>query len=206
MNDRVWGGKAIASNEPFTKNFPWYPSVPGVKYDPTTARRLVQEAKAAGWDGKIRVLAANDNVNWAITVKSFLEAVGMEVTADTSKDLSTVVTQMLVQRDFDLASWAYGLQDDDGNFPQFFINLSSQSPRYGYKSADMDQGIDLLRQAATDDARRAAYKKIGETLVRDLPSVPVAELSAAWAYSPKLHDVKRSAASITLFDKVWLER
>ena len=206
MNDRVWSGKANVSNEPFTKSFPWYPAVPGVKYDPAAARRLVQEAKTAGWDGKIRVLAANDNVNWALTVKALLEAVGMEVAADTSKDLSTVVSQMLVQRDFDLASWAYGLQDDDGNFPQFFINLSTQSPRYGYKSADMDQGIDMLRQAGTDDARRVAYKKIGETLVRDLPSVPVAELSAAWVYSPKLHDVKRSAATITLFDKVWLER
>jgi len=38
------------------------PSVPGVKYDPTTARRLVQEAKAAGWDGKIRVLVSKSGI------------------------------------------------------------------------------------------------------------------------------------------------
>jgi peptide/nickel transport system substrate-binding protein len=208
INERAYSGKALADSAPFA-NFPWDPKVPGPKFDPTEAKKLVAQAKAEGWDGKIRVLASNSSVDvaWALAVSAQLTAVGMSVTTDNGKDTNAVVSQVLVAHDYDLATWAYGLLDDaDSNYPQLVSTFASANPRYGYGNAEMDAAIDQLRLADTDAKRVAAYKAISEIWVRDDPALVITQIPQDLVHTPKLHDVQRSAASIVLFNKAWLEK
>jgi peptide/nickel transport system substrate-binding protein len=208
INERAYSGKALASSAPFA-NFPWDPKVAGPKYDPAEARRLIALAKSQGWDGKIRVLASNSptDMAWAQTVSAELTAVGMNVTTDTSKDTNAVVSQVLVQHDFDLTTWAYGLLDDvDSNYPQLVSTFASSNPRYGYGSPEMDAAIDQLRLADTDAKRVAAYKAISDIWVRDDPALVITQIPQALIHTPKLQNPQRTAASIVLFDKAWLEK
>ena len=208
INERSYSGKALANSAPFA-NFPWDPKVPGPKFDPVEAKKLVAQAKAEGWDGKIRVLASNSSTDtaWALAVSAQLTAIGMNVTTDTSKDTNAVVTQVLVQHDFDLTTWAYGLLDDaDSNYPQLVSTFASSNPRYGYGNAEMDAAIDQLRLADTDAKRVAAYKAISEIWVRDDPALVITQIPQDLIHTPKLHDPERSAASIVLFDKAWLSK
>jgi peptide/nickel transport system substrate-binding protein len=208
INERAYAGKALPNSAPFA-NFPWDPKVPGPKYDPTEAKTLIAQAKAEGWDGKIRVLASNSSVDvaWALAVSAQLTAVGMTVSTDTSKDTNAVVSQVLVQHDFDLTTWAYGLLDDaDSNYPQLVSTFGSANPRYGYGNAEMDAAIDMLRLADTDAKRVAAYKAISEIWVRDDPALVITQIPQDLVHTPKLHDVERSGASIVLFSKAWLEK
>ena len=59
INTRANEGKGIPNNGLFDKNFATDPGVGGVKPDPVAAKKLVDEAKAAGFNGKIRVACTN---------------------------------------------------------------------------------------------------------------------------------------------------
>jgi peptide/nickel transport system substrate-binding protein len=207
LNDRVYEGKAVVDSAPFA-NFQWDPKVEGPKADQAEARRLVALAKSEGWDGKIRVAAGNDPVGlaWAEAVATQLQAVGMEVTKQTEEDITGVVNRVLVRRDFDLSTWAYGLLDEsDNNYNQLVSTFASANPRYGYGNAEMDAAIDLLRTADTDAKRTAAYKAISEIWVRDVPAHVIAIIPQAIVHTPKMHDIVRTGSSITLYHKAWIE-
>jgi peptide/nickel transport system substrate-binding protein len=209
VNQRVYEGKAKVDTTPFLSSFPFYPGVPGPKYDLANAKRLVQEAKAGGWDGKVRLMSANDpsGMDWGLVVKTLLESAGIEPQLDTSKPVQIVQSQIRVEKDFDLASYAYGLSyNADETFAQLYRNLHSSTAIFGYSSPDMDKGLDALRVADSKDERVAAYKQITETWLRDMPAAPIAEIPVAWVHNPKLHGVQATAAVTVFFDKAWLER
>ena len=73
FNDRVYSGKGLAETSLFQKSFPWDPGVAGPKYDLELAKRLVAEAKAAGWNGSVRVLFTNSAVLTGAVAKSELD-------------------------------------------------------------------------------------------------------------------------------------
>jgi peptide/nickel transport system substrate-binding protein len=208
INARVYEGKATVDSAPFTSTFPFYPGVAGPKYDLNEAKRLVLEAKAGGWDGKVRLMSSADPSGnaWGITVKTLLESAGVQVDLDTSKDVASVQRQVRVERDFDVVSYAYGLSyNADETFAQLYRNLYSTISVFGYGSPDMDAGLDALRVADTKDKRVAAYKQIAQTWLRDVPAAPIAEIPQAWVHSPKLHGVQATAAVTVFFDKAWIE-
>ena len=206
--DKAYQGAGNGNTAPFT-NFPWDPKVPGVKYDPTDAKRLVTEAKTAGWDGKIRLIGGNDatNIAWTQAVKPQLEAVGMTVLASNDTDINGVVKKVLTDRDYDLANWGLGLSDEsDSNFSQLLVSFGSASKRYGYSSPDMDAAIDLLRVADTDAKRVEAYKKISEVWIRDNPALVITYIPSAVIMNKKVHDINRTGQSGVLLDKTWMEK
>jgi peptide/nickel transport system substrate-binding protein len=206
--DRVYKGVGQPDSAPFA-NFPWDPKVAGPKYDVNQAKQLVTEAKAAGWNGKIRVGSANtpEGISWGQAVAAMLTAAGMEPQLDTTKDTQQIVAQVLVQNDYDIVTWAYGLLDEsDGNYLQLLGTFNSKAPRYGYGNAEMDAAVDLLRVADTDAKRTEAYKKISEIWVRDVPAHITTTVMQSLVHSPKLHGAQRTAASSILFDKAWLEK
>ena len=208
INERVYQGTAMPNSAPFA-NSPWDPKVEGPKADLTEAKRLVAEAKAGGWDGKIRVIAANtpEGTNWAESVRSQLASAGMEVSVDNTKDTSGVVNQVLTLRDYDVASWGYAILDDvDAAYTALLASFNSKTLRYGYGTAEFDAAVELLRTADTDPKRVEAYKKVSEIWIRDLPAHVMTALPQGWIYSPKLHDVQRNAYTSYHLDKAWLEK
>ena len=208
INDRAFAGNGVPNSAPFA-GFPWDPKVAGPKFDLAEAKRLVGVAKTAGWDGKIRLASANtpEGLNWGEAVASQLEAAGMVVEKQFNDDTNGVVNRVLVRRDFDLATWAYGLLDEsDNNYNQLLSTFNSANPRYGYGSAELDAAIDLLRTADTDAKRIAAYKAISDVWIRDAPAHVLVNYSQAIASSTKVNGLVRTGASITLYKDAWLAK
>ncbi len=208
INERAYQGAASPSSSFFAGN-PWDPKVEGPKYDPEAAKKLVAEAKAAGWDGKIRILASNapDAQAWAQAVAAQLGAVGMTPDVDTTKTTAVIVPQVQLQRDYDLVTFAYAvLGDADSAYPGLVAAFGSKDKRYGYGNAEMDAAIDLMRVADTDAKRTAAFKKFTEIFNRDAPGAIITPLDYALVYSAKLQGVQRSAQSEFHFDKAWLNQ
>ena len=87
---------------------------------------------------------------------------------------------------------------------QLYVSFSKFSPRYGYYSTDMDAGIDALRTATSNDQRTAAYKKIADAWVRDLPALPLASIEETWVTGPKLRGVVAASAYNVRLDKAYL--
>ena len=206
--DRAYQGVGSPDTSPFS-NFVYDPKITPQKYDPTEAKRLIGVAKAAGWDGKIRLHGGNDpfNVTWVQSVATQLQAVGMDVQTSTDTDINALVARVLNQRDFDLAIWALGMSDEsDGNYTQLLGSLGSGSKRYGYSSPDMDAGIEALRLADTDAKKIAAYKTISEAWIRDAPALVITYIPQAVITSAKVHGIVRTAQTVTLFDKAWMSK
>ena len=206
--DKAYQGAGIPNSSPFT-NFQWDPKVPAIKVDVADAKKLVTAAKAAGWDGKLRLIGGNDATStaWVQAIKPQLEAVGMEVLASNDTDINGVVAKVLTQKDFDAATWGLGLSDEsDANYTQLLGSFGSASKRYGYSSPDMDAAIEALRVADTDAKKVAAYKTISDIWLRDNPALVITYIPSAVITSPKVHGIERTGQSMTLFDKTWMEK
>jgi peptide/nickel transport system substrate-binding protein len=209
LNERQWEGTADVGTAPFNGS-PLDPGVEGPEYDLDEAKRLVEEAKADGWDGKIRVLSQDspEGIVFAQVVEAALQAAGMETDTFIATAASgDHVNRVLVQKDFDVATWAFGQLDD---FPTNYIQLtgafSSASARYGYSSPDMDAALDMLRTASTDDERKAALEAVSEVWIRDMPAMVTMTVTQTWLHDPALKGIVRTGNSIVLLDKAWLEQ
>ena len=86
------------------------------KFDVEAAKKLVTEAKAAGWDGKLRLLYNSSPTAAAIglAVQTMLQNVGMTVALDTSKDTNGQIAQVTGLKDFDVTGWGMAIPPDDG--------------------------------------------------------------------------------------------
>lgn len=109
INARVFDGAALATKAlVHPESGDLYDNLRGPAYDPDVAEELVEEAKASGWNGRVRLLANNApyRVEMAIVVAAQLEAVGFEVDVDSSKAYPEWDRQVVVDRDYDMVLWA----------------------------------------------------------------------------------------------------
>jgi peptide/nickel transport system substrate-binding protein len=210
LNERGNAGKGLPGSELLQNDFRWYPGVPGPTYDPNKAKSLVAEAKAAGWDGKVRLLFNNSPLanNTGLALQTSLQAVGIDASLDTSKDVTGQIAQVATAKDFDIATWGLAIAPDDGAMWALAQNLSSTSPsnRVGYKSVAVDQALKDLRLATTDDQRKVAYKTIAQAVATDIPFLVWSKIEEYTVFSPKVHGVVQTNRAMVTFDKAWIEK
>jgi peptide/nickel transport system substrate-binding protein len=209
-NQRVYNGKGLASTEMFQKSFPWYPGVPGYKYDLNEAKRLVAQAKSEGWDGTVKVLwtSAPANQAGAIAIETMFKAAGINVISDVSKDAvgqQTIVTQT---KDYEVTTWGTATGPDDSAMWAMAQNLLSTSPsnRAGFKSDKADAAIKALRVAKSDADKTADYKIIAEEAMAQVPWITRIAAETFRAYQPRVHGLVGGVKSYTFFDKAWIQK
>jgi peptide/nickel transport system substrate-binding protein len=203
INQRVYNGSAKMYRSLVPPGFRWDPGVAGPKYDPADAKKLVDAAKADGWDGKLRIsygAATPQLVSYGQAVQAMLAGIGINATIEQGKTLA----QVQVEKDFDIyPGFAFGTSEDR-LFEGFFGSL--RNSRYGYTNADMDAALDGLRVAATDTARTAALKRVAEVWNRDLPAVVVGDGVRIFTSIPKLQGVQPTAFQAVEYGKAWLQK
>jgi peptide/nickel transport system substrate-binding protein len=209
INERTQQGKGRPSTELFQKSFPWSPGVAGPKPDPDLAKRLVTEAKAAGWDGKVRLLAKNQpsRIEWSLAVRTMLESAGIQVTAKNDLGVSAFQAEVITKKDYDLTVWGFNASPDDYGYVALDQNLRSDSPsnRLGYRSVAMDAALRELRLASSDAAKTAAFKKIADTWNADAVSAVYEAAVELVIWSPKVHGLVFTQQTMTGFEKAWIE-
>ena len=209
FNVRVYGGVGTPGTDLFQSSFPWNPGVAGPKYDLEAAKRLVNEAKAEGWNGTIRVNFSNTPSGQAggLATEAMLKAAGMNVVLDTTKDAVTTQALVTTQKNFDVANFGTAIGPDDSAIWSLAQNLSSTSPsnRVGFKSPLVDQALKDLRVAKTDDQRKASFKVIAEEVNALVPWVTRLAQETFRVISPKVHDAVGGLKSLMYFDKAWID-
>jgi peptide/nickel transport system substrate-binding protein len=209
IDQRISGGVGRPANQLFQPDFAYYAGIEPTPYDPALARRLVSEAKAAGWDGKIRYTCSTNPVEQerGLAIQAMLQSVGMTVQLDTNIDSTTYVQNIIVNKDYDLACWGMAMFNDDRIYTNTLLgNLASTAGRNGYNNPAMDAAITAVRRAATDDEKRAAYKSVAELFKNDIPSLVFVAYDIFYATNPKLHGIYFNHAFMMYFDKAWLEQ
>jgi len=210
INDRGYSSKGLVGNQLFQSDFRWYADVAGPKVDPEAAKKLVTDAKATGWDGKIRLLYNSSPAGAAIglAVQTMLQNVGMTVTLDTSKDINGQIVQVTGLKDFDLTGWGMAIPPDDGAVWALAQNLASTSTsnRIGFKSTVVDQALKDIRQSKNDADTKAAYKKIAEVMTAEVPVLPWAKIEEYIAWPTNIKGMRQTNRSGVTFDKAWIDK
>jgi peptide/nickel transport system substrate-binding protein len=210
LNARAYDGKAMHGSQMMQSDFRWFPNVAGPKYDPEAARKLVHEAKAAGWDGKLRLAFPRTTTGEAngIATQAMLQAVGIDAQLDTTKDAAAIANAVIVNKDFEVAVWGLSFASDDGALVSLASNfLSTSGANFGgYKNAAVDQAIRDLRKATTDDQKKAAYKIVAEQIAIDVPMLPLFKLEYFFVWSDKVHGVVPTSRNVLLWGKAWMEK
>jgi peptide/nickel transport system substrate-binding protein len=210
INDRGYQGKGLVGNQLLQSDFRWYADVAGPKFDVEAAKKLVADAKAAGWDGKLRLLYNSSPTAAAIglATQTMLQNVGMTVALDTSKDTNAQIAQVTGLKDFDVTGWGMAIPPDDGAVWAIAQNFASTSTsnRIGFKSSVVDQALKDVRQAKTDDEKKAAYKKIAEVVTAEVPVLPFAKVEEFIAWQTNIKGMRQTNRSGVLFDKAWIDK
>jgi peptide/nickel transport system substrate-binding protein len=212
LNDKAYAGKARTTTDLFEKSFPWAPDTPQPStYDPDKAKKLVAEAKAAGWDGKVRLLIENspaDSMNLGLALEAMFRSVGMDPQLDLSKDFTGRIAQVTTVRDYDVVIWGIVMGADEGFVWPLTQNLisTSASNRAGYKSAAMDAALLELLRAKTDAEKKTADGKIAALVAQDVPFIPVSARDNTLAMPKNLRGATDNTLSMANFGKAWLAK
>ena len=208
INQRAYSDKAQSGSALLQESFRWYPGVEGPEYNLDNAKKLVSEAKAEGWSGQVRIIYTNAPTAQAVglATQTMLQAAGIDVALDTTKDTTGHIGTITVQKDFDISGWGLAISSDDGAMPALAQNLSSTSAsnRVGYKNATVDQALKDLRAASTDDDKKAAFKTIAEEVAKDLPLLPFAAIEELIVWQEDVHGLVFNHSTSVHLDKAWI--
>jgi peptide/nickel transport system substrate-binding protein len=208
INQRVNEGTAAATTaivHPDSALFS--PGMDKSLYDQERAHELVDEAKAAGWDGSLNLLSGDTTAGAeaAITVEGMLEAVGMDVTVD-SVPTADLIQRVIADQNFDVTSWSLNVLPESP-WAGIDRNLRSDSPtnRTGYADPDFDAALAELRQAGTVEEKRDALAEVQEVWDETVPGVMYQQDEEFLTWADEVHGVRLTREGVAMLDDVWVE-
>lgn len=210
LNERVnqGAGKATTalidpSSRFATKN------IVGLVPNAADATRLVQEAKAAGWNGKLTLTCNNTPAQTATATaaKTLLDAVGFDVTLDNSKPVAQVIAAVQAQRTYEAACWGFSIADENPwiALEKNFATSSSSNPT-NYSDPQFDAGLEALRTAKTTDQAKLALERLAARWNETVPSVITETITEAIVAKPNVRGVRATNYTTIDFSRAYLAK
>jgi peptide/nickel transport system substrate-binding protein len=210
INERVNEGKGRPSTSLLDETFPWNPDVPMPETNTARAKTLADEAKAAGWNGTVRLNCGTESPerrNLVIAVEALLGQAG--ITLDKSDANVTVAEQtanVIVNKDFEMSCWGLQLSPDDDSTRQIeqFLRTGNAGNRGAYANPQMDVALSDLKTASTDDERTEAWRSITELWNEDMIGVSLFATPQGTFWNADVHGIQPTGLSAVLLDKTWI--
>lgn len=203
--NNIYRGTARAMNGPFTPDqWAYNPAVPVLPFDPTGAKRLLNDA---GWfdrngsgvlqkDGQpfkfdFYIFAgSNTGTMFATLLQEELKKIGVTMNVVTLEP--TLMFDRISSGNYDAAYLSWSLTPDPDPYQTMH---SSQIPPKGqnfvfYSSPEADKLIEAGRRELDQSKRQKIYQRLHEVLAEDQPYTWTVQVSAKWAINKRLHNVK----------------
>ncbi|WP_235738024.1 ABC transporter substrate-binding protein [Nocardioides alcanivorans] len=185
----------------------WKTDVEQVEVDLDAAKKLVEAAKADGFDGKISLVGGNDPVATAgaVTLTGMLEQVGFTVEYKAQRTISEQVKTIYADHAFDLAVAGNNMSDEDP-YARLSGALSSNAPTNpsGFANATMDELLAELREAASPEEGKPVLAKIEKLWQEEVPGIPLAATGIFLTWSEDVHGIVPTAEGLVHYDQAWL--
>ncbi|WP_110206833.1 ABC transporter substrate-binding protein [Nocardioides daejeonensis] len=207
VRERAYSGHGLAGSSMFMDYSRWHTDTEGLAYDPDEAKKLLEEAKADGYDGKINYLDASDpgSRNTALAVKANLEAIGFEVTLDLKRTVAEQINAIAVNRDYDVAAWGLSFREADPFSKMYSTLHSSGTQTYGMvTSPEMDAAIQEFQEAGDQDAQLAAMDKAQQIINEDVPFLNWSPMPEITVWNDNVHGVVPGSSSIFFVEDAWI--
>ncbi|MFY1638042.1 ABC transporter substrate-binding protein [Solwaraspora sp. WMMB335] len=206
LRQRVYGGAGTMTSALIAEGSRWYDGVEGPAYDIDRARQLVEQAKADGWDGRIRISCHTGLPTWGTAVQGMLEAAGMQVDLTDQQEIAANTSAVIVRKDFDLACFGASISDAE---PFFALNRDFNSTYVttgggnfsGYVNPAVDEAIAAGRAAANESEIKAAISTIARAYAEDVPFLALTAQPEVVLVSDDVDDVLQSVNTVMLLGK-----
>jgi peptide/nickel transport system substrate-binding protein len=208
LNQRADQGHGYPGFDILSESSPYHDQGSTLEHDPEQARQLLEEVKAeTGWDGSLELACSNNpsRANWALAVGAQLDAVGFDVTVDTSGTVSDLIRRVAVDADYDLACWGFNL-DDANPYIALSQHVASESRQnvVGYADEEMDALIDELRGAADPETTTDILNQVQARWDETIPAVPTAVVPELIAWDQSVHGVVPTVNSMLLLHEAFI--
>ncbi|MDF1604696.1 ABC transporter substrate-binding protein [Nocardioides sp. YIM 152315] len=208
IRERAADGHGLAGSTIFQDYSRWHGETEGLPYDPEEAKKLLEEAKADGYDGKLVYKDQSDPVSRAVAlvVKANLEQVGFEVELDLDRTVADTITAVAVNHDYDVSGWGLSFREGDP-FSKMFSTTDSESPAtLGMATTpEMDKLLDEFKAASGEADQVEIMDKIQQQSNEQASYLNWGPVAEYIAWSPDLHGVVGGMNSIALLSKAWID-
>lgn len=206
--ERAQQGYGVPTSSMFPASSPIAPDVDVTGVDLEEAKKLVEEAKADGFDGELSLVTANSPDLRAIaqTIQALLGAAGIELKVDYVPS-STETVAKVVGGDYDAAAWGLSWRESEP-YQRLFVTLhSAGNANYGWAtSPELDEAIEAVQQADGADAVKESLGRVQEVYEELMPAVPFGAIPEYVGWLPSVHGVQGTLNSMVLLDDAWLEQ
>ncbi|WP_158506334.1 ABC transporter substrate-binding protein [Tomitella biformata] len=206
INERAFGNTNKSTNMIFSEGSRWHTETPGPQVDVEEATRLVDAAKADGYDGQLEVIDASDpaSLQTSLAVEAQLEAVGFDVQVNNLPTIGDQIRTIAAERDYDIAAWGLSFREADP-YPKMFATMHSAGKQvYGmYTSPEMDALIEQVQTEPDADAKLQILDKIQQQVNKDAPYLVYGDFSDFIIWNANMHGILGSSNSLVLFGQAW---
>jgi peptide/nickel transport system substrate-binding protein len=203
---RSYSGVGLPGTEMFAEESIWHTGAGGPEIDLEEAKRLVEEAKAQGFDGTVRYLGIQQvSLKTGVAIEAMLGAIGIEVESEYVPSAAEMIERVFVQRDFDLAGWSFGTPDA-GVYPELFESFHSSSTANagGYASPVMDGLIEDLGAATSQEQQREILEQIQAEWNETVPAIVFGAQPELVAWNDQVGGVVAHVDSMVLYHDAWV--
>jgi peptide/nickel transport system substrate-binding protein len=170
MNKVVFGGTVLPGCTPISPSSAWYdPSVKCTPYNPTQAKKLVQQSGISNPTVHLMVPVGTAAARQAQFLQSEEQAVGINVVIDTTDFVTSLSKADAGTYETFQIGWS-GRVDPDGNIYQFVATTGSQNDS-GYTNPRLDLILNNARKATTEKARQTLYRAAQKIMLADRPLI-----------------------------------
>ncbi|MGJ3508252.1 ABC transporter substrate-binding protein [Enemella sp. A6] len=207
LYDRIYDGEGLPTKHIFGKESRWHNAdAEAPEYDIEQAKKLLEEAKSEGFDGKVVLTSSADPISrdQAMVLKAQLEAAGFTVENDLVRSIADITNKIYIERNYDFARSALSVTEADPFwrlYSSFYSTAASNSS--GYADKDYDAMVDELRSTDMDD-REEIVKKIEQKFLEDLPAISLANNANMVAWSNNVFGVQPTNDAMLGFEKAWI--
>lgn len=206
ITQRAFDDAELGNGTIFPEYSRWHTPTQGTAVDPEEAKRLLAEAKADGYNGKLEVIDGSDpgSQQTALAVEAQLEAVGFDVEINLMPTSGDQVRTIAKERNYDLAGWGLAYRESDP-FPKMQATMHSDGRQtYGmYTSPEMDTLIEQLQAESDTDKKTAVIDQIQQQVNEDVPFLIYSYFAEFIAWNSNVHGVVGSSNSMVFFGEAW---
>jgi len=207
LNQRVYAGTGYTTDAIFGPVSRLY-TIDGPSYDPDEAKRLLDAAKAGGYDGRIKLVSTNDPQasDLVVAVEGLLEAVGFDVEVDNQKNTNQMIAQAAAG-DFDVVG--YGLNIDESSpWMKLDSHLNSKAPAnyWGLDDRELDEAILATKRAPDTDTLKAATRRLQERWNEIVPGAIYSTIMETVIWHPEVKGIEITQEANVLLAGAYVEQ
>lgn len=181
INQVVYEGTAMAGNQPYSPNSPWFnQDIPVPARDVEQAKALMAEAGYETLDIELQHANNTTQTQMMQVIQAMVAEAGFNASLKATEFATLLSEQTAGNYELSRSDWS-GRVDPDGNLHQF-VTCDGGINDVKYCNPEVDELLNAARQSTDDTVRKEKYDAAQVILNDDMPIIYLGHPGYIWAY------------------------